>query len=115
MADQIIAYCGLSCSECDSYLATQARDMAALQQLAERFNRDYGSSLTAEDCLCDGCLGNGHKIAYCAECKIRACASAMGIASCAHCVDYGCPTLASFLEHAPQARETLERLRATLG
>ena len=114
MAEKIIAYCGLVCSECPSYLATQNNDMEALQKVAENAKEQFGVTVTAEECICDGCLGNGRKIGYCAECAIRACASTMGIANCAHCSEYGCEKLSAFLEHAAEAKTTLEAIRVLL-
>ena len=32
MSTKMIAYCGLGCTECPTYLATQANDAAAAQQ-----------------------------------------------------------------------------------
>ncbi len=114
MPDRIIAYCGLVCSECPSYTATLANDMAALQKVAEDAREQFGVTLTAEECMCEGCFSSGRKIGYCSQCQIRACASTIGIANCAHCADYGCPTLATFLEQAPSAKATLDAIRATL-
>ncbi len=34
--ERILAYCGLVCSECPAYLATQAGDTAALEEVAAR-------------------------------------------------------------------------------
>ena len=74
MADKMIAYCGLVCSECEAYQATQANDMPALEALAVRWSAEFNGDLKAADCLCDGCLGEGRQIGHCAECGIRACA-----------------------------------------
>jgi hypothetical protein len=115
MAERIIAYCGLVCSECPAYVATQANDMAALQKLAEKWSQDFGGTFTAEGCLCDGCLSDGRHVGYCSECQVRACATSMGVVNCAHCTDYAsCEKLNGFLQQAPNARVTLEAIRKTL-
>lgn len=115
MADRIIAYCGLVCSECDAYKATQANDMAALAELAVRWSQEYGGSFKAEDCICDGCLGDGRKIGHCAECNVRACAVQHGVVNCAYCADFGCEIIEGFMNMAPPARATLEEIRRSLS
>ena len=114
MADKIIAYCGLVCSECEAYQATQANDMPALEALAVRWSAEFNGDLKAADCLCDGCLGEGRQIGHCAECGIRACALEHGVANCAACADFGCEQIEGFMTMVPPARATLEALRSTL-
>ena len=64
--------------------------------------------------MCDGCLGEGgRKCPYCDECAVRACALERGMANCAHCEQYACDTLLKFFEMAPEARESLDQIRAT--
>lgn len=111
-----IAYCGLLCSECEAYLATQADDWAALEKMAEKARTEYGmAEATAEGVLCDGCLGDeGHKCGYCAECAVRACAVERGKITCAHCDDYGCDKIEAFFGMAPKARTTLDEIRRSL-
>jgi hypothetical protein len=64
---------------------------------------------------CDGCLGEGGlKIGYCAQCEIRACGVARGVANCAYCDDYAaCKELAGFLSYVPEAKATLDAIRAS--
>lgn len=114
MTEKMIAYCGLACTECPAYVATQANDMAALAKLAESWSKEFNASLKAEDCLCDGCLGTGRQIGHCSQCEIRACAVGRGAANCAHCDDFGCEKLTGFWAVAPEAKTTLEAIRETL-
>jgi hypothetical protein len=113
--DKMIAYCGLACSECPAYVATQKNDMDALRQVAEMWSKQYNAKLTAEDCICDGCAVEGRKIGHCSDCKVRTCAVEHGVVNCAHCADYGCQTLSEFLGFAPQAKANLEAIRKTLS
>jgi hypothetical protein len=53
-------------------------------------------------------------IGYCGECQVRACASARGVITCAHCDDYGCEKITAFVNNAPDAKAKLEEIRATL-
>lgn len=116
--EKMIAYCGLVCTECEAYLATQANDLAKLEELAERARREYGSAdATVEGWLCDGCLSTSErKCRYCAVCAIRACGEERGLANCAHCADYAtCDKLDGFISGIPQARALLESIRAGLS
>jgi hypothetical protein len=113
--DRIVAYCGLVCSECKGYVATQANDVAALEALAAESREKHGvADATAESVKCDGCLGeDGRKIGYCAQCEIRACGVAQGVANCAYCDDYAaCEKLQGFFGFVPQAKATLDVIRA---
>jgi len=116
MEGRIIAYCGLVCSNCDAYVATQANDLETLERLAKRAREEFGiQDATAETAICDGCLTDGgRQIGYCATCKIRACAVERGVANCAHCADYACQKLEGFFAHATEARSVLDEIRASL-
>jgi hypothetical protein len=111
----LIAACGLDCSKCDSYVATQSNDQIALAVLAEKWTKEYNASgLTAANVQCDGCMTEGRKIGHCSECQIRLCAIEHGLANCAVCPDYACEKLTAFLQQVPPARENLEALRQTM-
>ena len=115
--DRIVAYCGLVCSDCPAYVATQSNDRAALERVAAEWREEYDSpDLTADSILCDGCLGTngGRRIGYCDTCQIRACALERGVANCAHCADYACTELEGFFAHATSARTVLDGIRAAL-
>ena len=114
MNAQVIAYCGLICTECPSFIATKNNDMEALQKLADEWTAQFGQPITAEGCLCTGCLGDGQRIEYCSKCGVRLCAVERGVENCAHCYEFGCEKLTAFWENAPKAKTTLEEIRATL-
>ena len=104
----MISYCGEICTECSAYVATSSDDATALQRVAGEWNARFGTSLRAEDCVCDGCLGDSRRIGYCRTCEIRACAIERGLENCAHCEEYarqgGCQKLACALRIHPNAR-----------
>jgi len=113
--DKMIAYCGLVCTECPAYIATQNDDQQALNQVAVRWNQEYNLSVTGEDCRCDGCLtSTGRLSSYCDACKIRACGVEKKVRNCAHCSDYACQELETFFGFAPTAKATLEKIRRIL-
>jgi hypothetical protein len=115
--NQMIAYCGLICTECPAYIATQADDRAALERVAAQWREEFNApEITVQSVICDGCLGTtGRKCGHCFECEIRACAMGRAVINCAHCDDYGCETITSFFGFAPEARSRLDGIRAQLG
>ena len=116
METQIIAYCGLNCSTCPAYIATQADDMAGLESVAAQWREEYNApNISVESVICDGCLSGSRKCSHCAECNIRACGIEHGVANCAYCVDYStCDKIQGFIEMVPVARTNLEAIRVTL-
>lgn len=114
---KMIAYCGLTCSECPAYQATQTGDPAALEAVAARWRVEYhAAGITVKDVICDGCVVEGRHCAHWSECDIRACGQARGVANCAHCADYAtCPKLVRFFGFVASAKATLDGVRAGLG
>ncbi|MDH4207759.1 MAG: DUF3795 domain-containing protein [Anaerolineae bacterium] len=113
--EEIVAYCGLTCSECPAYLATQANSDADRRSVAAKWSQDYGSDIKPDQINCDGCLpGQGRYFSHCAVCDIRACGVARGVKNCAHCEDYGCEKLTRFFGLVPAAKAKLDGLRSGL-
>jgi len=83
----MIAYCGIYCEECPSYVGTLTGDETRLVQMNEK----YGDGKTdAIDFVCLGCkYPDLNLIATdCARCAIRACALAKGKDFCATCAEF---------------------------
>lgn len=116
MTDRIVAYCGIVCSDCAAYTATQAGDEEALKQVVKQWKAEYDVlDLTVSMVLCDGCLtGEGRRCYHCADCEIRACGIERGVVNCAHCPDYACERLTKFFGFVPDARAVLDRVYSTL-
>ena len=113
--EKIIAYCGLVCTECPAYIATQNDDQAALKRVAEQWSEQWNADIKPEYCVCDGCLATSERLCgYCADCKIRACGIEKKVRNCAHCSNYACEELEKFFGFAPEARATLEKIRQRL-
>jgi hypothetical protein len=91
MKDRIVAPCGISCTNCQAYLATQSNDMEKLQEVAERWSRE-DERYEAKDLLCDGCFSE-RLHTFCAECEVRECAIQNGHAICSLCTLYPCDRL----------------------
>ena len=113
--EEMVAHCGIVCTECPAYLATQSGDAEEQARVAEMWSKQFKADIKSEDVVCDGCLaGHTRYFAHCYECEIRACGIARGVLNCAHCDDYGCEKLAGFLEHVPDAKAKLEEIRVGL-
>jgi hypothetical protein len=110
----LIAACGLDCAQCDSYRATQAKDMLMLEATVVKWTKEYNASgLTVENIQCDGCMTPGRKTGHCGECQIRLSAIERGMENCAVCPDYAvCEKIQDFLNAVPQAKANLEAIRA---
>jgi hypothetical protein len=111
---KIIAFCGILCSDCPAYLATQAADDEALaKQAAEWSSDEY--PLTADDLICDGCIYEDKRAAkFCLECDVRQCALERGVENCAHCDDFPCEKLEKPWSISVDAKTTLEEIRQML-
>lgn len=110
---QAIAYCGIDCSKCDAYIATQSNDQALREKTAELWSRLNNATILPEHINCDGCRADGRKTVYCESlCAIRQCATKKGHATCAHCPDMdGCTTLKAVLDNSPDAANNLKACR----
>jgi hypothetical protein len=120
---KIIACCGLECSACAAYIATQENNDALRRETAELWGRQLDVAVDPESIACDGCLSSGRHLDYCGICGIRQCCMEQNIPNCAHCDQYICDTLAKgltflseVLEMGPmdelEAKKNLESIRA---
>ncbi|KPJ49095.1 MAG: hypothetical protein AMJ38_03965 [Dehalococcoidia bacterium DG_22] len=113
--EEMIAYCGLVCTQCPAYVATQNDDAEQRERVAKNWSEAFKVELTSEDINCDGCLpGHTHYFGHCAECKIRSCGIARGVVNCAYCEDYGCSKLLEFVDSVAEAKAKLEEIHAAL-
>jgi hypothetical protein len=106
----IIAYCGLLCNECPAYKATIYNDNELREMTAKEWRKMFNPDIKAEDIICLGCKSD-LVFGYCKVCEIRVCSSEKSLETCVGCDSYGCDKLDEFLQHAPKAKERLEKLR----
>jgi len=110
--EKMIAYCGLVCTECPAFIATLENDDAKRKKVAEMWSKQYKMAVKPEDINCDGCKLEGKRlIGYCNICEIRKCGKQKQVVNCAYCDDYACEKLTKFLNMAPQAKASLEKIR----
>jgi hypothetical protein len=116
LMSQMIAYCGLVCSSCPTFLATQNDDDVARARTAAFYSEKFGLHLKPEEINCDGCKSEGGKlIGYCRECNIRRCCSGKGLDNCSACSEQPCEDLAKFHEFSPDAKRCFDALRKHIG
>ncbi len=108
---KMIAYCGLICSNCPTYIATRNDDDEARAKTAALYSKKFGFSLKPEDINCDGCLSTGKRlIGYCRACNIRKCCSTRGLADCTYCSKQPCEHLDKFHAFSPDAKRCYQEL-----
>ena len=114
--EKLVATCGLYCGACPIYLDTQSKS----DQKTKEFMQYLGSKQSAikrEDFQCEGCLGKGKLISFCAKCDIRSCAESKKIAHCSECSEFPCTRISNFnnnhgkLLHHSEVLANLRNLR----
>jgi len=91
MVESNISFCGIDCSSCPAYLATQANDAEKLAEVAKGWSSEE-FPLGPDDVLCDGC--HAERVAkFTPECITRQCGLEKGVANCAECEEYVCDKL----------------------
>jgi hypothetical protein len=111
----MIAYCGLNCSECPAYIATQANDDNLRADCARKWTAEHKVDVKPESINCDGCKSEGMKFFVCQTCGIRKCASEKGIDNCSACDGYACRKLQKMWLIDPNIKTAVEALRKKAG
>jgi hypothetical protein len=114
--EKIIAFCGISCSDCPAYRATMANDDELRRDVAGKWGSD-AFPLTPDDIHCLGCpVMDGEVMEFVKKCKVRLCASSKGVVNCAHCEAYACDLLQKVWSYVSdkEAKGNLEGIRKDL-
>jgi len=109
----MMAYCGLDCSDCDAYIATQENEDAKREETARKWSKLYRADIEPWQINCSGCKSDGVKFSHCDVCDIRSCCLSKGVENCAVCEEYICDRLSVFIKMAPDAGAALEKFRQT--
>jgi len=113
---RMIACCGLVCSSCPAYLATQNDDDIAREKAVAFYSDKLGLNLKSEDINCDGCLSKGGRLlALCQSCDIRDCCNEKSIDNCAFCEEQPCEKLKKFHELSSHAKDCFDTLLKEIG
>lgn len=113
--NKMIAFCGIVCTECPAFLATQKDDDKEREKVAQMWSEEFNAEIKPEDINCDGCLSeNGRLFSHCKVCEIRKCGQGKGVKNCAYCDNYPCEKLSKLIDEIPEAKATLEKIRKNL-
>lgn len=112
----MISVCGLNCSACPAFLATQKNDDEERKNVAGMWSKQFNAEIKPEDINCNGCASRKEPhFNYCAVCEIRKCGLERNIDNCAGCKDYACEKLSQLHNMAPEAKQNLEEERKKSG
>jgi len=112
----MIGICGLNCSDCPIFKATQNNDDNVRRKLAKKW-ASKESPLEPKDINCQGCLTDRKpKFKYIHLCEVRMCGLKNKVENCAHCSEYTCPELDQHLKQSgfAKAKAKLEAIRKNL-
>jgi len=115
--EEMIAFCGLICTECPAFTATFEDDDEKREKIAEEWSCEK-YPLNTEDINCDGCLAaEGRLIKFCADCPVRFCGFDKTVKNCAHCSEFPCEKLKMIWEitKSPEAKARLKRIRRNIS
>lgn len=107
---KMIAFCGITCTDCKAFIATKENDEIMRKEIA----RDW--KIEPNEVNCDGCINlAGSHVNFWSTCEIRKCGSERKVENCAHCIEYVCEKLAKLHEQSLKAKETLEEINRQLS
>jgi hypothetical protein len=109
------AFCGITCSECGAFIATQNDDNEKRAEVAQLWSKQHNVELKPEDINCDGCISDSdRRMGYCQVCEIRKCGKQKNLQNCACCDEYACDKLEGFLKMVPDAKKHLDDIKGGL-
>jgi len=112
----LVATCGLYCGACPIYLDSQSEGNEKTREFMQQLGARQ-TEIKREDFLCDGCLGKGKLVSFCAKCAIRSCAESKKIAFCSDCSEFPCARITDFnnnygkLQHHSEVLANLRHLK----
>ncbi len=114
--DEMIACCGIICTDCPALQATLANDNNERSIVAKVWSKFFDTNFQTDDINCDGCKSvNAKLFNFCESCEIRQCCKEKAFENCAYCSDYSCQKLDDFIENEfPNSRQILEEIREKL-
>ncbi len=108
--DLMFAVCGLDCSVCDIYKATEDKSIA--KRIANYFDEKRGEKIPLEKIACAGCRGDRDRH-WSPDCWIlKCCADEKGLERCNLCDDFPCEKLVDWSRTHQGYKKALERLKS---
>ena len=115
--EEMIAFCGLSCHLCPTYIATKEDNDERRTRTAKKWSQTYEKhkNLKPEDIVCDGCLAEGGRLfTTCSVCPVRKCGIKRKVENCAYCEEYPCQKLEETFSIAPESKKKLDEIKSKL-
>lgn len=113
-----IAICGLDCSSCAAFIATQNNNNKLREKTAKEWSERYKSKgldrppLKPEDINCRGCLSeDGPAFLYCLQCEVRICGLEKKIKNCGECKEYRCDKLVKLHKRTTSGKEICDKIK----
>lgn len=95
--NELVAYCGINCADCQLYIATMNNDTQLKKEISLRWGKLYNRTFDIEDMQCYGCK-SGKKIFLSKKCDITPCNINKGNDTCRQCENYPCERIIKFYE-----------------
>lgn len=112
--ERMIGFCGIICTECPAFLATQKDDDEERKRVALMWSQQYQMDIPSEHINCDGCLSESERLfCHTRVCPVRKCGQEKNLKNCAYCEEYACENLTKFFEMVSEAKTTLEEIRSS--
>jgi len=112
----MIAFCGIVCTDCRAFIATQTNDSKLKKEVARAWSTKK-EALKPGDINCDGCLSAGQRLfKFCEVCGVRLCGREKGVENCARCREFPCEKLTGLWRRfrLTEPKATLEGIREKL-
>jgi hypothetical protein len=107
----MIAYCGLDCGSCPTYLATLADDDQKRRETAAFYRKEFKFDVPEKDINCDGCPSDsGTLFSFCTDCNVRRCCREKGLEHCGLCPDAPCEHLRKMFEFSSDIEKAFSTL-----
>ena len=111
--EEMTAFCGLACHECEAFQATKNGDDKKRVKVAKRWSKRYNTIIERQDINCDGCKSQtGRLFKYCRTCEVRLCGIEKGIENCGYCHEYSCEKLDPIFMVVPGLKKRLDALKS---